>query len=107
MNYYIGSTGNYYYGQRQDIRDKEVPKRPSITHVWNGMEWIVDESLKIQNDRNEIIYKLRESDSNFIRVIEDIIDVLVSEKILNINKLKKEVQDKIKTRKALRDLIIR
>lgn len=39
MSYYFGRNG-YYEGARVSILDREVPRRPSLRHQWNGERWI-------------------------------------------------------------------
>lgn len=61
------------------------------------------EADRKQQEKQEALQKLAETDAKMARVIEDIIDVLVAKKVIDYNDLAQEVQDKINERKLLRE----
>lgn len=41
MGYYIDQNGDYYEGDRVHWRDRDVPRRPSPNHAFDGVAWVL------------------------------------------------------------------
>ena len=53
----------------------------------------------------EVVNSLRDSDLGFIRVLEDVVDLLVEQQVIQLGDLPQDAQDKITQRKQLRSLL--
>lgn len=61
--------------------------------------------LKESGDLDSIAQVLNFSDSNLVRVLEDLIDLLIAKKLILFTDLPEEAQEKIRERKLLRSKI--
>ena len=68
---------------------------------WNGSEWVEDGDL-ISKDYEK---QVEETDSNYIRVIDDVINTLINKGTITLTDLPDSVQDKYNNRKTLREQI--
>ena len=57
------------------------------------------------NLQPEVVNRLRDSDQGFIRVLEDVVDLLVEQQIIQLGDLPQDARDKIAQRKHLRSLL--
>ena len=51
---------------------------------------------------SDVVNRLRSSDQGFIRVLEDVVDLLVEKELIRLADLPQDARDKIQQRKALR-----
>lgn len=65
-----------------------------------GQEWILDTD---EQSRQAALTGLESSDSGMSRVVEDLIDVLVSASKISMSDLPQSAQDKITSRQSLRN----
>lgn len=102
MGYYIGQDG-YYEGDKRNASDREVPQRPDWRYVWKGKSgWKLDKDLSIEEIKREI----SRTDGPFIRLTDDILDLLLKKKIITADELPahamKKYEDRAKLRKKLK-----
>lgn len=61
------------------------------------------EKDKKQKEKQEALQKLAGTDTKMARVVEDVINVLVAKKVIDIKDLPQEAVDKLEERKMLRE----
>jgi len=94
------------YGKNGDIEITEYPTidgQPAHKNLckWNGEKVILKNQNEIDSDN--AVKMLPETDNSMIRVIEDLVDVLITKGLIAITDLPEEAQTKYNSRKSLRE----
>lgn len=86
---YLDINGNYYEGDLADIRDLEVPTRPTPYHMFNSKlrQWVLDEN-KVMTLKKQVLANLDEE----LRVKLLLMNLNEDEK----NALRNVYEDKVK-----------
>ena len=97
MGYYITENNEYYEGDRrcytkvvgkqntkingnqvlidqvETFFDQIVPKRPSQNHIWNGVEWVLDEQKTKEAHNAQILSEIEKIECKNLRALRDAI----------------------------------
>lgn len=52
--------------------------------------------------QSDVLSRLQESDRGFVRVLEDVVDLLIDKELIHLAELPQDAQDKLRQRKQLR-----
>lgn len=78
-------------------------EQPSKEHRWDGKEWVLDPVLQAEKSARDKTRAIAATDVGMPRIVEDLIDLLVSKGLMSLNELPEKAKQKFQARKALRN----
>lgn len=109
MRYYkLNVDGSVVYSCTTKPTNEEtlyLEDAPNKFSRWDGKKWIEDVLLKTEYDKNEALMDLQQTDSDMVRVLEDLISLLITKGVITINDFPVDAVQKINSRNNNRKII--